>query len=48
MNVSEVTGAEGVDSVSVFPEIAALVFSNIYVSIYAYVYRSFERFTYWG
>lgn len=31
-----------------FPEIAALVFSNIYVSIYAYVYRSFERFTYWG
>lgn len=30
MHVSKVTGAEGVDSVSVFPEIAALVFSNIY------------------
>lgn len=46
LDVSEVMGVEGVDSVSVFPERAALVFSHIYVTIYSCVYRSFERFTY--
>lgn len=37
LDVSGAPGVEGVDSVSVFPERAALVFSHIYVSIYACV-----------